>query len=199
MSDQPEEVKMSCSIWQSQSADTTNVSLESVRRQSEKRRRSMSNERNVSYIIATVACGTSAMSGFKFLTTADSPVNVVFGLSALLFSLALMAAVVYTQKYLRVKKFEIESAVNGGLAVYRSELERLIKLACKEWYVLLFFVPSYLMVLIGGLMFDERPGKAWRYGLTVVAGVASIGFAFWVGRKKSRCLQRELNVIDSLQ
>jgi len=198
MSDQDKETDMSCSIWQSQSIDASNISLESVRRQLEKRRRSMNSESNMFFIIATLACGMSTMSGFKCLAaTNGNPTNLVFGLSALLFSLALIAAVVYTQRRLRVRKFEIESPA-GGMAVYRAELERLIRAAYREWHVLVFFVPSYLVLLIGGLIVDQRPGKFMRYTLTVVAGAVSVGFTLWVGRKKSRCLQRDLDAIKSM-
>lgn len=200
MSDQHEEINMGSSIWQSQTVNVPHVSLEFVHHHAGKLRRSLSKERNMFYVIASGACVVGALSAFRALSaTGTDAMNVVMGIAALLFSLALIGAAFYVRNNVKAKEIEKESGIVAGLAVYRFELERLIRLTYREWHVLLFFIPSYLTLLVGGLIVDQRPGKVMRYGATIVAGVVSACFAIWVGRKKRQCLQRELDAINSLK
>lgn len=200
MNDQHEEVNMGCSIWQSQQVEAPRISLEILHHHSGKLRRSMSNRRNMFYIIAAMASVIGFISVFKQWSAGSrSPMSIVLDISTLLFIPAIVCMAFYLREHLHMKQIERDSDVLGGLAVYRSELERLIALADREWRVLLYLVPGYLTLLVGGLIFDQRPGKIWRYGLTVVAWVVIICFSFWVGRKKSRCLQCALDAVASLK
>jgi intracellular septation protein A len=152
------------------------------------------------YLIASGACVAGGLSAFKALSaTGTDAMNVVMGMAALLFSLALIGAAFYVRNNVIAKEIEKESGIVAGIAVYRSELERLIQLTYREWHVLLFFLPSYLTMLVGGLIVDQRPGKFMRYGLTIVAAIISICVTIWSGQKKRQCLQRDLDAIASLK
>jgi len=199
MSDQSEEVKMGSTIWQSQLTEPPRVSLEFFQFHAEKKARSLKNERGMFYVLVAIILVVWGISVFKHGLVINGPMDLVFRIFELLFSLALVCMVLHIRKHVRIASLVTDAGVIGGLAVYRSELERLLQISRREWHVLFYVAPSYFTLLIGGLIFDQRPGKVWRYGLTIATGALGAGFAFWVGRKKTRCLQRELDAVASLK
>ncbi|MES1189510.1 MAG: hypothetical protein ABUS47_00390 [Steroidobacter sp.] len=200
MNDHDEEVNMGSTIWQSQQVEAPRISLEFVRHYSEKRRRSLKNERNMFYLVVAAAFAYWSVSTFRHgFVIGEGPMEIVYSISTLLFSLVVVCMVLHMHKHVRMKSPSADADVAGGLAAYRSELERLLQISRREWQVLLYVSPSYFTLLIGGLIFDQHPGKLMRYGALIAAGIASACFGFWVGRKKSGCLQRELDAIASLK
>ena len=199
MSDQYEEVNMGSTVWQSQQVEAPRISLEFIHHHSERKGRSLRGERDMFYLVTAGAFVYGCISVFKHGFVVDTPMDIVFGVFVSLFSFAMVYMGFYVHRHVRMKKLSVDADVVGGLAVYRSELERLLQLAHREWHVLLYVAPSYFALLIGGLIFDQRPGKTGRYASLIVAGVLSVTFALWVGRKKSRCLRRELDAIASLK
>jgi len=199
MSDQSEEVKMGSAIWQSQLTEPPRVSLEFFRFHAEKKARSLNIERGMFYVLVAVILVLWSISAFKHGLVIKTSMDLVFRIFELLFSLALVCMVLHIRKHVRITSLATDAGVIGGLSVYRSEIERLLQISRREWQLLLYVAPSYFTLLIGGLIFDERPGKIWRYGMTVTVGIIGGSFAFWAGRKRTKCLQRELDALASLK
>ena len=60
------------------------------------------------------------------------------------------------------------------------------------------FVPALIVVFIGGGLYDDRPGKLWRYGASAVVAIVGTALGLIHYRHKGEQFQRELDALADM-
>jgi len=199
MNNQDEEHNMGSTLWQSQSLDAPRISLEFVRYQAEKLNSDFRKESYGVYagVIVSVLGLWWVWSVFPLEAYHQLTWVMRLGMSFLI------PAVVYGAIKIRSSGEKLSIAdgeqIYQSLHAYRIELQRrrVLYFWMSRW-VMLSTVPGVLVIIVGGIVFDPRPGKAMRYGMSAL--IATVGFLLnhWFYRCKARKFQRELDALTTM-
>jgi hypothetical protein len=192
-------------LWQSQPLESPRISLPYIRRQAERLNSDIRKEIRLGYF--GVIMGAVAFALFTFAPApAWSTVHVPAAIELLVQMTALfvfVGAAYHTFQVRRRGKLQMtteQEQVMQSLQTYRLALERRRNhyLSAWRWSFWPLF-PSVAVVLGGGLLFDERPGKALRLGLSAAVCAASFLLAAWISSRKGREYQKELDALKTLE
>ena len=199
MNQQHVESKVGNTVWQSQVLDAPRISLEYVRHQAEKLNSDFRRESNIAY----AATATSAMLLLVVFFKSSAQIFDPFAQVLLLGSFTVLLATVYLTIQVRkrgaVLRTQVHEPVVHSLDAYRAELQRRRDLYLGPWRWSLWpAVPVLAVFLVGGLLYDQRPGKLARYGLAGVFSILWTLYCWWHYRRKGQQFQRELDALATL-
>jgi hypothetical protein len=108
----------------------------------------------------------------------------------------------YLLYQLRQRSRSISTQADGlveSLSAYRCELLKRRDLYRHSWRWSTWpILPALLVVFVGGGLFDDRPGKLWRYGLGALVAVIGSAAVIFYYRRKGDQFQRELGALASM-
>ena len=141
-------------------------------------------------LFATLCLNPHGMVGSMTPTLRVSAVLLLLGCAHLVYQL---------HRRIHAVSAPLEGVI-ASLAAYRSELRRRRDFYRDAWrWSGLPTVPVLAVIFIGGGLYDDRPGKLWRYGLSAIVAVVGIGFGIIHYRRKGDQFQRELDALASLE
>lgn len=199
MSTQKEGANMSNLVWQSQPLDAPRISLEYVRHQAEKLN---SDVRRENYLIRIVAIVCAVLLVLLVILKPSDPPPIAFTRVSLGGAFLLLFGVIYTafevRRRGRVLAIGKEEGVVRGLEAYSIELRRR-RDYCLDWQWSIWpIAPAVVVMLVGGILYDQRPNKVIRYGLVSVGCVVGTLLGALRVRRKGRKYQRELDALATL-
>ncbi|HEX3950396.1 MAG TPA: hypothetical protein VHW95_11145 [Steroidobacteraceae bacterium] len=192
-------------LWQSQPLESPRISLQYIRRQAERLNSDIRKELRWGYL--GTAMGVAALALFTFapapvwsMARVPAALHLLVQLTALL---VLIGAAYHTFQVHRRGKLQLmtqQEQVMQSLQTYRIALERRRDHFLSAWRWSLWpLLPSVAVVLGGELLFDERPGKSVRLGLSAVVCATAFLLAAWVSWRKGREYQKELDALGTLE
>lgn len=117
-------------------------------------------------------------------------------------SVALLSCCAYLLYQLSRRSRPVSAPIDGlaaSLSAYRTELRRRRDLYHDAWRWSIWpILPTLLVVFVGGGLYDDRPGKLWRYGACAVIAAIGLGLGTIHYRHKGNQFQRELDAIASM-
>jgi hypothetical protein len=191
-------------VWQSQSCEAPRISLQYVRRQAQRLNSDIRRELRFGYFgtalsallgLIAVFAPAPAWSGVEV----PAALALVVQLTALLSFLACGYITFQIRRRGRLQRAVEHEQVMQSLHAYRTALERRRDHYSSAWRWSLWPVmPGVVIVLGGGLLFDERPHKWLR--LSLAATVCALAFLLgaWVSFRKSKWFQSELDALKTL-
>jgi hypothetical protein len=188
-------------VWQSQSREAPRISLQYVRRQAERLNSDIRRELRFGYI-GTVLCAL----GWGFLTFAPAPgwstvgipapIALVVQLTALLSLLGCGYVTFQIHRRGKLQRAAEHEQVMQSLQAYRTALEQRRDHYSSAWRWSLW--PVILVILGGGWLFDERPGKWLRLSWAAVVCALAFVIGLKISLRKSAGFQRELDALKTL-
>lgn len=92
-----------------------------------------------------------------------------------------------------------DESVQQSLDAYRAELQRRRDYYLDSWRWSLWpMLPSLLVLLAGGALYDTRPNAPMHYLVATVLAVAFTLLGVWHYRRKGHDYQRELDALGTL-
>jgi hypothetical protein len=191
-------------VWQSQTLEAPRISLQYVRRQSERLNSGIRRELRFSYF-GTALCAllglVAVFAPAPAWSTLEVPaaLDLAVQLAALLSFLACGYITFQIHRRGKLQRAVEHEQVMQSLQAYRTALERRRDHYSSAWRWSFWpVIPSVIIVLGSGLLFDERPGKGLRLSLSAL--VCSLAFLLgaWVSFRKSQGFQRELDALKTL-
>ncbi len=199
MNNQSEEDNVGNTVWQSQVLVSPRISLDYVRHQAEKLNADFRRESCVAY----AATATSVMLLLVVLFKSSAQIFDPFAQVMLLGSFTVLLATVYltiqVHKRGTVLRAQAHEPVVHSLDAYRAELQRRRDLYLGPWRWSLWpAVPVLAVFFVGGMLYDQGPGKLARYGLAGVFSILWTLYCWWHYRRKGQQFQRELDALATL-
>ena len=186
--------------WQSQQVQAPRISAEYVRFLVE---RLDTTERRLRLLMVASTLFIAAVVVWTFVFKPKFPPPepllslVRAGACLALLSVVYITRIVWRRR--KVRQGAQDEVATEGLQAYRGELQRLRNYCFREshWH-LLFLTPGPTVLLLGGMLYDPRPGKVAFYGLIAVLFILVSLFSVWHGRREGRRYQREIEAIGTL-
>jgi hypothetical protein len=198
MNELDDEGRAARNVWQSQVLLAPRLTVQFVQHQSDRLDADRRRE---------VRIGWAGLGACVLLVAALmwNPLGVVSAmtdtlrLTAVLLLLACAYLIHQLHQRSRTVSAQVEGVV-GSLAAYRCELRRRRDLYHDAWKWSIWpALPALGVIFSGGALYDDRPGKLWRYGLCAVVAVIGIGLGIIHYRHKGDQFQRELDALASLE
>jgi hypothetical protein len=191
-------------VWQSQTLEAPRISLLYVRRQAERLNADIRRELRFGYF----GTALSALLGFVAMfapapawSTVEVPAAIVLvvQLTALLSFLACGYITFQIHRRGKLQRAAEHEQVMQSLQAYRTALERRRDhyLSARRWSFWPVF-PGVVILLGGGLFFDERPCKWLRLSLAAVVCALAMLVGAWVSWRKGAGFQREIDALKTL-
>lgn len=199
MNEQHEGSNMGRSAWQSQTLDAPPISLAFVHRQVEKLNFDFEQHATITYLSVALCVIVSLVSMLKPMPSGDAMgyVNRIGAVFAALGALELARQVWRRRSKLAARTDE---SILQSLQAYRAELQRRRDYYLDMWRWSLWpMLPSLCTIIIGGLIYDDRPRAGLTYALLIVFAVVVTLLGVWHYRRKGDGFQRELEALDTLK
>jgi hypothetical protein len=198
MSDQSKESEMGRAVWQAQALEAPRLTMEYVRHQAEKLNADLHRESRLGYV-GVFLCAAALVHVLWNPNEIEGPMATILRVAAVLLVCAGVYVLAQVRRRGRVLKSE-HTLIRQSLDSYRMELERRRDLYWKSWRWSAWpFVPSALLVFVGGLLFDQRPNKLLRYTLVAVFVIGWTALALWLYKRRGDAFHRELVALDSMK
>jgi hypothetical protein len=191
-------------VWQSQTREAPRISLQYVRRQAERLNSGILRERRIGYFGAAIV----AFIGFLMLfgpapawfdVQIPAAVDVVIQLTVLLSVLACGYNAFAVHRRGKQQLAVEHEQVMQSLDAYRAALERRRNHYATAWRWSLWpAIPGVVVILGGGLLFDERPHKWLRLSLAALVCALAFVLGAWISFRKSGRFQKELDALNTL-
>jgi hypothetical protein len=187
------------SAWQSQSLEAPPISLAFVHHQIDKLKADIRRETVLFYASAAALAGAALFALLNVPPALSVPMGYVVRFGMMLGLLGAM----YGAWQMRGHKTALarpDENVLQSLQAYRGELERRRDYWREAWrWSILPVLPSALVLLIGGAVYDQRPHMTLRYAVLGLLVVVATALAVRNQRRKVRIFQRELDALGTLQ
>lgn len=191
---------MSTQVWQSQPVEAPRISLEFVRHQVEKLNSDIRRKHRLRYVIAIMSTALVVQAAF-WHSPVQQPESFtqVLRLAAVLFLLGMVYVISQMRRRGKVVAAQKDEKVVQSLDAYRTELQRRRDYYLGAWRWSLWpIVPTIIVILVGGVLYDQRPNKLIRYALTAVWCVVAMLLGLWCQRREGQKYQCELDALASL-
>jgi hypothetical protein len=191
-------------VWQSQTLEAPRISLQYVRRQAERLNSDIRRELRFGYFGTALSAFLGLLVVFApapAWSTLEVPPAIVLVVQLTVF-LSFLACGYITFQIRRRGKLQLaveHEQVMQSLHAYRSALERRRDHYSSAWLWSFWpVIPGVIIVLGGGLLFDDRPHKWLRLSLAAVVCALAFLLGAWVSFRKSQGFQRELDALRTL-
>ena len=177
-------------LWRDQPSEEIQMSAQEVRGLAEKFERTVSRRNRREYAAA-------ALVVVWFSVWAWFAASAVVALGCWLAVLAALFVVSHLHRHGAARRPAGEQTVMSGLEFHRSELVRQRDLLRSVWWwYLLPFVPSMLLIVVGGTL--ERPERWDWLAAGGVGAVTFVGIGL-LNQRVARKLQRRVDDLDALR
>jgi cytochrome bd-type quinol oxidase subunit 2 len=186
------------SAWQSQPLEAPVISLAFVHQQIDKLNAEIRRETVLVYVSAGVCAAGALFVLLNVSPTLSVPMGYVVRVGLILALLgALYGALLMPGR--KTARARPDENVHHSLQAYRAELERSRDRYLQAWrWSILPMLPSALVLLMGGAVYDQRPQAVWQYGLLGLSVIAATALAVWNQRGKAKAFQQELDAVGTL-
>jgi len=199
MNEQHEGSNMGRSAWQSQSLDAPPISLAFVHVQVEKLHADFKEHAVLTYL-SVAMCVVLALFTFFKPASALGAIEYVNRIGAVF--AALGALEIARQVWRRRSRLESrpDDTILQSLQAYRAELQRRRDYYFDTWRWSIWpILPCMGTIIIGGLIYNNRPGAGRVYALVTAISILAIAVGVWHYRRKGLDLQRELDALDTMK
>jgi len=199
MNEQHEGSNMGRSAWQSQSLDAPPISLAFVHVQVEKLQADFKQHSVLTYLSVAMCVVLSLFTIFKPASTL-SAIGYVNRIGAVF--AALGALEIARQVWRRRSRLESrpDDTILQSMQAYRTELQRRRDYYFDTWRWSIWpILPCMGTIIIGGLIYNNRPGAGQVYALVTAISILAIAVGVWHYRRKGLDLQRELDALDTMK
>jgi hypothetical protein len=183
------------SAWQSQPLEAPVMSLAFVHHQIEKLNAEVRRETVLFYASAAVA----AVGALFVLLNVNPALSVPMGYVVRVGMMLGLLGALYGALQMRGRKTALarpDEDVQQSLQAYRAELERRRDIYLQAWrWSILPMMPSALVLLIGGALYDQRPHAILQYGLLGLLVIVATVLAVRNQRGKVKTFQQELDAL----
>lgn len=184
--------------WRSQTLNAPQLTVQFVRHQADR----LDQDRRREMRIIWAALGACLLLTVTIIANPHgaivNPMSQTLGLASVL----LLAGCAYLVYELSRRSRAATAQVDGlveNLSAYRSELRNRRDLYRHGWRWSIWpMLPALSVIFVGGGLYDDRPGKLWRYGACAVLAIVGTALGIIHYRRKGDELQRELDALDSL-
>ena len=197
-----EDENMGSRVWQSQALEAPRISLEYIRYLAGKLDAAYRREYYFN-VIAAIA-GAAIVFVWLFLRTpAGHLPEHLLTVVRVGGSLA-MSGIGYIVFQVRRRRRKLSDAWRNetaaeSLGVYHLELQRRKDYFLDAWrWTFWPPMPGVLVLLVGAMVFDTRPGKRMMFGLVLLFYALALLFVAWQYRVEAKKVQRELDVIETI-
>jgi hypothetical protein len=183
------------SAWQSQPLTAPLMSLAFVHHQIEKLNAEVRRE-TVLFYAAAALCAAGALFA---LLNASPALSVAMGYVYRVGMMLGLLGALYGALQMRGHKTALarpDEDVQQSLQAYRAQLERRRDIYLQAWrWSILPMMPSALVLLIGGAVYDQRPHAILQYGLLGLLVIVATVLAVRNQRGKVKTFQQELDAL----
>jgi hypothetical protein len=204
MNSPTEEKNVSNAVWQSQALESPRISLQYVRHQAEKLNSDVRRELRLAYIgtiSSALALGLFVFPSASLRAVLHIPTSLVLVIQVTVLLLLLASGYLTHQVRRRLKMLltREHEQVMESLEAYRTELQRRRNYYLGAWRWSFWpLVPAIGVILVGGMIYDERPGKWLRLTLAALVCVLGSLLGAWIYARRGNDLQRELDALTTL-
>lgn len=197
MNDRTEDENMGSSLWQSQTLDSPRISLAYVHHQAQKL--DAEQRRELLGVYAMLAANLLLLV-YAFVKSAEfASAAFVLGLRLGVLLLVVGAVWLVMKLHRNRRPMRLDSTVVQSLDAYRVELERRRRYYMRAlWVSLWAMAPALVVIFACGILYDERPGKLLRYGLSAAFVAITLPICAMVARRKGKDVQRELDALATM-
>lgn len=199
-----EEKNVSNAVWQSQALEAPRMSLQYVRHQAEKLNSDARRELGLAYlsaILSALVLGLFVFAPSAWWAALHIPASLARVLQLTVLLLLLASAYLTQQVRRRGKVLRIQGCeqVMESLEAYRNELRRRRDYYLGAWRWSRWpLIPAIAVILVGGLLYDPRPGKWLRLSVAALVCVLGSLLGTWIYARKGNDFQRELDALASV-
>jgi len=185
-------------VWLSQALDAPQLTVQFVRYQADRLDRDRRRQMHVAWSALAAGIVLTATILMNPHGAISHSMTATLGWA----SAALLSGCAYLIYQLGQRSRAVSPQIDGvvaSLSAYRTELRRRRDLYHDVWRWSIWpILPALLVVFVGGGLYDDRPGKLWRYGACVVVAVIGLGLGTIHYRRKGDQFQRELDALASM-
>lgn len=186
-------------VWQSQTLDAPPISLAFVHHQVAKLNAEFRRERLLLYWVVGLGVVALLVALLKPVPEAAVALTYVNRVGVVLAFLGFAYVTIQARRRGSQVTTHPGESVARSLEAYRTELQRRRDYYAGSWrWSVLPLLPTALVYLGGGALFDPKPNTLLRYGLLGLFVVTFTLLGILDYKRKARTFQRELDAIDTL-